>query len=168
LAVAPLARAVAQDVVEPQDTAGAELLRSQIEQRIAERVKVELNLNDDQMRKLRATQERFGPRRRALARERMGYALGLQGQMRPGIAANPDSVRVYMDGLQRIKAGMLALDQEEDREWAGYLTPVQRARLQMIRQRVIDRVNQLRLGRQNRFGGERPIQRPPRGRIRRP
>lgn len=165
LATAPLARSAAQDVVEPEDTAGAELLRTQIEQRIAERVKIELNLNDEQMRKLLATQNRIGPRRRQLARERLGFALGLQGQMRPGIAANPDSVRVYMDGLQRVKAAQLTLDQEEDREWAGYLTPVQRARLQMIRQRIIDRVNELRQGRQNRLRGERPMQRP-RGRGR--
>jgi hypothetical protein len=154
------AQAVAQDVAEPEDTAGAEILRQEVERRIEERVRVDLRLSDDQMSKLRATQSRIGPRRRLLLRQLIGYRIGLYGQMRPGVAANPDSVRVYMDGEQRVRVQQLALEQEEDREWAGYLTPVQRAQLKIIRQRIIDRVNQLRATRQNRLrGGDRPTPR---------
>jgi len=152
----------AQDVVDEQDTTGAELLRAEVERRFAERVKSDLGLSDDQMNKLKATQERVGPRRRQLFREGLGYRLALRNQMQPGIAANPDSVRVYMDGIQRVRAAQLALDQEEDREWSRYLTPVQRARLYEMRQRLLNRVNALRQGRQGRLGGggDRPIVRP--------
>ena len=154
---------------EPQaeDTAGAELLRGEIERRFAERVQANLGLNDEQMRKLKATHERIGPRRRQLIRQGLGYRMALQGQMRPGVAANPDSVRVYMDGIKRVRAEQIALDEEEDREMAGYLTPVQRAQFHMMRTRLLERANELRRARQGRMGpadrpggGVRPQPRP--------
>lgn len=138
------------------DTAGAELLRLEIERRFAQRVQAELGLTNEQLRQLHATQARVGPRRRQLAREALGFRLALQAQMRPGVAANPDSVRVYMDGLQRVRAAQLALDEEEDRDLAAFLTPVQRARFQMMRARLVERANELRRARQGRLGPDRP------------
>jgi hypothetical protein len=167
LGLALVTTAGAQDApeVDPedQDTAGAELLRNEIERRFAARVQSDLGLSNDQMTKLKTTQEKFGPRRRQLIREFLGYELALRGQMRPGVAANADSVRVYMDGKQRVRAAQLALEQEEDREMAAYLSPVQRAQFQMMRQNLLRRANELRELRRGRgLGGRRPIiQRPP-------
>lgn len=106
------------------DTAEAGRLRRQIEERFAARVQQELDLTADQATKLRATHERFGERRRTLMRQQMGRRMALQGQMRPGEAADADSVKRLMDGLQAGRGEMLKLDQDEDREMAGYLTPV--------------------------------------------
>jgi hypothetical protein len=153
--------AVAQEPLDEQDTTGAELLRQEIERRFADRVRQNLGLNDDQMTKLRATNERYGPRRRQLIREWLGYELALRRQMRPGVAANSDSVRIYMDGQQRVRAAQLALDQDVDKEMASYLTPVQRAQYHMMWRNFLQRVNELRQGRQNRLGGQRPFR--PRG-----
>lgn len=132
-------------------------MRAQIEQRFAERVKADLGLTDDQAGKLRATQERFGQRRRALMRQQFERRRALQGQMQPGVAANADSVRKLMDGMQAGRAELLRIEQDEDREMAGYLTPVQRARYQMMRQRFVERVNEMREG---RGGGRRDRMRP--------
>ena len=140
--------AMAQAEAPETDTAGAELLRSEIERRFAQRIQAELDLTPDQMKKLQATQSRFGPRRRQLVREGMGYRMALQREMRPGVAANADSVQAYMDGLQRVRAAQVALDEEEDRELAKYLTPVQRARFQMMRARLLQRANDIRRERQ--------------------
>ncbi|MGH7567597.1 MAG: hypothetical protein ACREL9_01310 [Gemmatimonadales bacterium] len=126
------------------DSAGAERLRAEIERRFAERVRSDLGLSEDQATRLRATQERFGERRRALMRRQFEHRQGLQRQMQPGVAANADSVRVHMDALQAGRAEAVKLEQEEDQEMAKYLTPVQRARFQMMRQRLVDRVQDLR------------------------
>lgn len=150
------------------DTAEAGRLRRQIEQRFAARVQQELGLTADQATNLRATQERFGERRRTLMRQQMGRRMALQGQMRPGEAANADSVKRLMDGLQAGRGEMLKLEQDEDRDMAGYLTPVQRARYQMMRQRFLERVNEMREQRRGRMGpgprarpeGRRPHPRP--------
>ncbi|MGH7673121.1 MAG: hypothetical protein ACREMC_09480 [Gemmatimonadales bacterium] len=143
------------------DTAEAGRLRRQIEERFAARVQQELGLTTDQATKLRATQERFGERRRTLMRQQMGRRIALQAQMRPGEAANADSVKRLMDGLQAGRGEMLKLDQDEDRDMSAYLTPVQRARYQMMRQRFLERVNEMREQRRGRMG---PRMRPEGGR----
>ncbi len=136
----------------PGDTAEAGRLRRQIEERFGQRVKEQLRLTDDQATKLRGTQERFGDRRRALMRQQIERRMALNDQMQPGVAANSDSVRKLMDGLQGGRTEMLKVEQDEDRDMAGYLTPVQRARYQEMRRRFLDRVNEMRQERRERRG----------------
>src|SRR5204862_883041 len=75
----------------------------------------------------------------------------LDRQMQPGVAANPDSVQLHLQGIQRNQERLLRLQQDEDREMAGYLTPVQRAQYQMLRDRLANRLSELR--RQREGGG---------------
>jgi hypothetical protein len=164
----------AQEPAAPQrpDTAEAERLRAQIEQRFAQRVQEELHLTPDQATKLRASQERFGGQRRALMRQQMDRRMALEDQMQPGVAANADSVRKLMDANQAGRAQMLKIDQDEDREMGGYLTPVQRARYQQMREGLMRRVMEMRaqrrgqMGPGRRGGGGEPGMRPRRMRPR--
>ena len=149
-AVTPLA---AQEPTEPQDTAEAAQLRQQIEQRFHEIVRQRLALTDDQDAKLRSTQEKYRSQRQPLFQRQFAVNQALDDQMRPGIAANPDSVRRMMDERQQIRGRLLQVDQDEDREMSGYLSPVQRAQFQMLRGRFIQRISELR---QQRQGGGRP------------
>jgi Spy/CpxP family protein refolding chaperone len=166
----------AQEPVTPArpDTAEAERLRAQIEQRFSQRVQEELSLTPDQGAKLRASQEKFGGQRRTLMRQQIERRRALDDQMQPGVAANADSVKRLMDGNQTSRAQMLKLEQDEDREMAGYLTPVQRARYQQMRERFMRGVAEMRAqrrgGRMGPGGREtRPGQRTrPQGRRPRP
>lgn len=128
----------------PPDSARAERLRGEIERRFGERVRQELGLTDAQATKLRATQERFGERRRPLMQQQRMLRQALRGQMRPGQGADADSVRKLMDRAQAGRAAMFQLEQEESRELAGYLTPVQQAQFQMMRERLHRRVQEMR------------------------
>jgi len=136
----------------PSDTAEAGRLRAQIEQRFNDRVKQELNLNADQATKLRDTQERFGTRRRDVMQQQLARRRALENQMQPGIAANSDSVRKLMDGMQAGRAEMVKIEQDQDREMSGYLTPVQRARYQQMRERLMQRVGEMRMERREGRG----------------
>src|SRR2546425_992165 len=152
------------------DTAEAGRLRAQIEQRFGERVQQDLQLSSDQATKLRATQERFGARRRTLMEQRMTRRRALEGQMQPGVAANSDSVRKLMDGMRAGRAEMVKIEQDEDQEMSGYLTPVQRARYQQMRERLMQRVGEMRMERREGRGmggmGRGPGMRPVRPGIR--
>ena len=173
-AVVSLGPLAAKEPTVPQDTAEAAQLRQQIEQRFHQIVRQRLALSDDQDAKLRATQERFGAQRRDLMRDQADHRQGLDRQMQPGVAANPDSVQVHLQGIQRNQERLLRLQQDEDREMAGYLTPVQRAQYQMLRDRLATRLSELRRQRQGggrggggmlgprprAGGGMRPQQRP--------
>ena len=145
---------------EPRDTGEAGRLRMQIEERFAERVQQDLKLSPDQATKLRATQERFGTRRRSLMQQQMQRRRALEDQMQPGVAANSDSVRKLMDGIRGGRAEMFKMEQDEDQEMASYLSPVQRARYQQMRERFIQRVGEMRregrgIGRGRGMGVER-------------
>ena len=157
-----------------RDTAEAGRLRAQIEQRFTERVQQELKLTADQTTKLRATHERYGARRRTLMQQQMERRRALDGQMQPGVAANSDSVKKLMDGMRAGRAEMLKIEQDEDQEMSGYLTPVQRARYHQMREHLMRRVGEMRGQRQGgrgmggpgqrgtgRQGPMRPRQRPP-------
>lgn len=133
-----------QPTEQPRDTAEAGRLRAEIERRFTDRVQQELRLTPDQTAKLQASQERFGARRRALMQQQMARRRALDGQMQPGVAANSDSVRKLMDGLSSGRAEMLRIEQDQDQEMSGYLTPVQRARYQQMRERLMQRVGEMR------------------------
>ena len=135
-------------MMDDNDTVAAAQLREQIEQRFAERVRARLALSDDQMKRLQAVHQRFGPQRRELARRYVENERALRGQMRPGVAANPDSVRAYLDVQQRLRAEQLELERAEDRELSTFLTPVQRAQLLQMRRNLQSFVNRVREGRQ--------------------
>ncbi|HKC41648.1 MAG TPA: hypothetical protein VKC15_19035 [Gemmatimonadales bacterium] len=149
------------------DTAEAEQLRAQIEQRFSQRVQEELRLTPDQATKLRASQEKFGGQRRTLLRQQMERRMALDDQMQPGIAANADSVRKLMDANQAARGQMFKLEQDEDREMSGYLTPVQRARYQQMREQFTRRVAEMRAQRRGQMGPGRPGMRDPGMRPRR-
>jgi len=150
-----------------RDTVEAGRLRAQIESTFTRRVQKDLNLSQDQAAKLRVTQERFGARRRDVMQQQMERRRALENQMQPGIAANADSVRRLMDGIQTGRAEMLKIEQDQDREMSGYLTPVQRARYQQMRERLMQRVGELRMERREGRGMQRgPAARPVRPGIR--
>jgi protein CpxP len=131
----------------------AAVLRQQIETRFAQQIQATLGLSDEQTVKLRATFNTYAPKRRAMEQEERGIKRGLQGQLRPGIAANSDSVGKLVDRLLELKVNYAKSFVEEDREMAKFLTPVQRAQYQMLRERLMARIEEVRQQRQRQQAG---------------
>ena len=98
-------------------------------------VREALGLTTDQAAKLDATRARFAPQRRAVMDRRRAIVQGLRGQLQPGIAANADSVRKLLEARDQNRSALVQLQRDEEKEIAGYLTPVQRARLDLLRER---------------------------------
>ena len=134
------------------DTAQAARLRAEIEKRFNDRVQDELQLTSDQGTKLRATQEKFGARRRSIMAQQLERRHALDDQMHPGVAAKSDSVNKLLAGLRAGRADMFKLEQDQDEEMSGYLTPVQRAQYQQLRERFIARVSEMRMQRRGDRG----------------
>jgi len=135
------------------DTSGdaeAEQLRQQIRQRWNARVRQDLNLSDDQAAKLQGTEQKFTQQRVDLAQRQRAINDALRGQLQPGVAANSDSVRKLMDARDRNRAALAEIDRNENREVSGYLTPVQQARYQMMREQLRRRIQEIREQRRRR------------------
>ena len=64
--------------------------------------------------------------------------------MRPGVAANPDSVTKLLDAVVKQRAAMLDQDRAEQREYAQFLSPVQRAQLTLMIERLQQQVEGIR------------------------
>jgi Spy/CpxP family protein refolding chaperone len=101
----------------------------------AERMRELLGLTDDQAVKLKATAQRFREQRQAIMKQQRELSGALRAQIRPGIAANSDSVRKLLDAREQGITALGQLRRDENRELAGYLSPVQRAQLQLARER---------------------------------
>jgi hypothetical protein len=148
------------------DTGQAEELRMLIEQRFTARVQQELKLTNDQTAKLKDAQQRFGPRRRALMQQQMQRRRALEQQMQPGVAANQDSVRKLMQGMDAGRLEMVRIQQDENKELGGFLTPVQQWRYNQMRERFMQRVGEMRRQGMGRgMGRGRPMGARTRGRA---
>lgn len=113
--------------------------REDFRKHMEEHLKTALGLTDDQAAKFKATEQRFGEQRRALMERNHKATEALRAQLRPGIAANADSVRKLLDMSEQNEQAMTQLRHDESRELAGYLSPVQRAQLQLMRERFHER-----------------------------
>jgi hypothetical protein len=119
-------------------------LRRLIEERFAARIKEQLGLSNDQMKRLRETTVKFGGRRRELEGRQLAIRRALALQLRPGTAADQDSVAKLTDELLSGRVAYAETFREESAELKGYLNPVQRAQLMVLRERLLNRARQFR------------------------
>ncbi len=124
----------------------AEELRALIQERFAQRVKEQLGLSDEQMDKLRTAVRADRDRRLQIRDREQDLRRALADQMRPGVAANQDSVARLLTGLATNHVARDQLEQQEQRELAQFLTPVQRAQLLQMQQQLQRRIQTIREG----------------------
>lgn len=131
-----------------QDSTGqtprAPALRRLIEERFAARVQEQLGLSNEQMTKLRGTTARFGGKRRDLEGRQLAIRRALALQLRPGTAADQDSVAKLTDDLLAGRVAYAQTFRDELSDLKTYLDPVQRAQLMVMRERLLRRAQQFR------------------------
>lgn len=154
LIVAPLARA--QDPGQGQDRPSREQLMRQIEQRFMARATEQLGLDAEQAERLRSTVTHFAIERRRLEQTERDIKRGLQGQLRPGIAADSDSLVVLLDALTNNRVAYVESFRNELTEMAEYLDPVQRAQYVVLRERLLEQIRRAQAARQRQGGGAQP------------
>lgn len=138
------APAAAQQPVPAPERPRMEELRRRVRERLAQRIQADLRLSDEQMSRLRVTVGTFGARRRELEARQLAIRTALAGQLRPGGAAAPDSVARLMDELADVRVRYAETYRAELAEMSGYLDPVQRARITLLRERLAERGREFR------------------------
>ena len=143
-AVLVLAGAVPLRAQEPEPThPRLEEVRRRVRERYAQRVRQELDLTDDQMRRLRTTVGSYGTSRRDMQARQRNLRSALAQQLRPGIAASPDSVAHLTDELMALRVRYAESFRGEQAEMSRYLDPVQRAKITVLRERLLNRAQEL-------------------------
>jgi hypothetical protein len=143
--------ALSPSVARAQDTlpapVRAQRLRQMIEARFGERLKEELGLTDDQAAKLKVSLATVASRRRAMEADERTMRQALASQLRPGVAANADSVGRLVESLTNHRIAYAQTFKDELRDLSTILTPVQRGQYLMLRDRLMQRAQDLRQGR---------------------
>jgi Spy/CpxP family protein refolding chaperone len=156
VAAAVAAAAPAAGAQQPGPRAGER--RAQLEARVREQfarvVKERLDLTDEQLRKLAQTTQRFEQRRRLLLEQERDARMGLRQElMAADDKANQDRVARLLEELVSVQRQRLQIFEEEQRELATFLTPVQRAKFAALQEGLRKRVEQARQNRTDRRGG---------------
>jgi hypothetical protein len=163
LLLASLAHPARGQTAQPGDSVSAAPQgprRQMLEQRVRERfeqiVRERLQLTDDQMRKLRQTNQRFATQRRMLTEQERGLRSEIRRELQPGVAANQAHVAVITDSLFAIQRQRLDVAQAEQKELATYLSPVQRVRYYGLQEQLRRRLELIRQRRQGAAQGASP------------
>lgn len=122
-------------------------LMQRIEEMFATQVQRELVLTDDQMTQVREILRGSAARLRELEREDRGIQQALRAQLRPGVAAQTDSVSRLLERVAAVRVQVARAAGEELAELARVLTPVQQAQYFLLRDRLRARAYELRMQR---------------------
>ena len=133
LGVAILLTLVSRDALAQRPPGPPTARRQQLERELGERtgdvVRRRLGLNDAQMTRLQATNRQFEQQRMALFARERETRQALRQELGANEQANESRVSQLIDQTLTLERQRLDLLQEEQKELAKFLTPVQRAKL---------------------------------------
>lgn len=131
---------LAQDSGPPAPERGR--MRERIEHRFAERIRAELDLTEEQAARLKEVAKENGSHRRELRRRERTLDGAIDEQLRAGERADQDSVARLIRELLDLRVEY-ARSLREEMGKLTFLTPVQRARLMVMRDRLLHRVHDM-------------------------
>ncbi len=130
-------------VAQQPPRAQEEALRQQVMERFLQNYRNQAGLTEEQFQRftditLRAFRERrqFEVRQRQLMR-------ALEGQLRPGVAADQDSLLVLLDAMTQTRQALVDLGTRDLEEYATFLDPVQQAQLIVSLERFQQQIENL-------------------------
>ena len=119
-------------------------LEQQFRERAAKLAQQRLGLTDAQLQKLVQSNARFAPQLRQLAAQERDIRNQLRQEMTAGNSANQQHVSELLDASLRLQKQRIAVVEAEQKELAGFLTPLQRARYLSLQAQFKKRADELR------------------------
>jgi len=145
LATAPASAQGGGRLREPRVGApGRQQLETRLRQRLWTITKNRVGFSDEQMNRLAQTSRRFDTRRRELAIDERQQRQLLRREILSGSAADQAQVATALDRVLQIQRQRIDLQIEEQRAFAEFMTPVQRARYAALQEQLRRRAEKLR------------------------
>src|SRR4051812_16564506 len=117
----------------------APLARRQMEQRVRQGLwratKQRIGLSDEQMTQLEKVSQRYDQRRRSLGQQERAQRVTLRSAVLVS-TADPATVSAALDQLILLQRQRVDLQAEEQKEFATFMTPVQRAKFMALQEQV--------------------------------
>jgi len=121
-----------------------EVLQRQILTRLIENYRVQAGLTEEQTMQFRQTFQRQFQERRAIEIRERGLFQALEGQLRPGVAADQDSIVALLNALSQARQEQVDLVARYQAEYATFLTPIQQGQLVLLAERFQRQIENLR------------------------
>ena len=136
LLIPALAALVAQPLTAQDPPERRQQLQQEVMRRFTENYRAQAGLDDEQAARFEETARQSMEHRTAtLQRERQLW-MAVQGQMRPGVAADEDSLRTLMAALIDVQQERVDRAREEMVTYGEFLTPIQQAQLMLSLRRL--------------------------------
>lgn len=132
-------------------------VRRSVELAFMAQMRRQLGLDDAQATRVQEVLVDWGSRRRALEVEERALTAALHGQLRPGVAAQADSVNWLIDRLLANRVEHAESFQGEMRDLGPILSPAQRGQFLGMRDQIFRRIQEMQNARPLQG---RPVQQP--------
>jgi hypothetical protein len=138
-------RPLAREAAPQQQAARRQRLEQQLRQGLWRIAKQRIGFTDDQMTRLEETSRRYDGRRRALLVDERAQRLTLRQEiLAPEGKADQDLVARGLDRLIQLRRERIELEAQEQKEFATFMTPIQRAKYAALQEEVRRRMEALR------------------------
>ena len=131
-------------------------LQLQIRRTLWRVAKQRIGFSDDQMLRLERTSQQFDQQRRALAQEEKAQRVAMRSEILADSGANQDNIAAALVQLHEVQQRRLDLQAEEQKEFATFMTPLQRARFMALQEQVRRRLQELARARSDSAAGKLP------------
>ena len=135
----------------PQDRAQ---LEQQVRERLGNRLKMELGLTDAQIAKVAETNRKFEEKHRILLDQERDVRMSIRDEMLRGDTTRQSQVGGLLDRIIKNERQRVDLMEQEQKDLAAVLTPMQRAKYFGIQEAVRKRMQQMR---QQKVQGQPPM-----------
>lgn len=119
------------------------ILQQQVVERLLQNVQAQTGMTEEQFDRYREIARRSIEARNEIRRRERELWRELEGEMRPGVAADEDQVLELIDALVAVGREKVELVESEQQEYAEFLTPVQRAQLLIVHRRFERNIQQI-------------------------
>ena len=153
----PNRRAVQQDEVPAGQPNRNLQLQQQIRRTLWRVTKQRIGFSDEQMLRLERTSQRFDQQRRGLAVEEKAQRVAIRTEVLADSGANQDNIATALERLHAVQQRRLDLQAEEQKEFATFMTPLQRGKFMALQEQVRRRLQELSRARPDSGSVEIPV-----------
>lgn len=119
-------------------------LEVRVRVRMEQMLRTQIGLNDEQIRRLAATNRQFEGQRRELFEQERRVRIELRAAIELGDSTQNARIGPLLDRTMQIQRERLTLQEAEQKELATFLTPLQRAKLFGMEEQMRRRMQEMR------------------------
>ena len=118
-------------------------LQQQLRRSLWRVAKQRIGFSDEQMLRIERTSQRFDQQRRTLAQEEKALRLAMRAEILADSGVSQNNIANALEQLHGVQQRRLDVQSEEQKEFATFMTPLQRAKFMALQEQVRRRLQDM-------------------------